>query len=79
MPEWLPIVIVALIAASGAWLSYLTAKRSGDSARIDTMTIRMDSMEKRNIMLVSYAQQLRQHILDGNPPPPPEWPIGLVN
>lgn len=79
MPDWLPIVIVALIAASGGWLTYLTSRRSSDSNRLDTLNTRVDKLEKRGVKLINYAQKLRQHIEDGNPPPPPDWPNDIFD
>ena len=31
-------------------------------------------LTEEKVALVDYAQQLRQHIIDGHEPPPPTWP-----
>lgn len=31
-------------------------------------------MDNREALYEDYARDLRQHILEGNPPPPPVWP-----
>ena len=38
---------------------------------------RIAVLEHRDRLLVDYAWQLRQHILDEKDPPPPAWPEGL--
>lgn len=38
---------------------------------------RIAILEHRDRLLVDYAWQLRQHILDEKDPPPPAWPEGL--
>lgn len=35
---------------------------------------RVESLERRIRILQDYANQLRTHIADGKPPPPPAWP-----
>ena len=37
MPEWLSIVIVAVIAASGGWLTFLTTRQSSANQRQEAM------------------------------------------
>ncbi len=38
---------------------------------------RVESLERRIRILQDYANELRAHIADGNPPPPPAWPKEL--
>lgn len=77
MPEWLPLVIVALIAASGGWLTYLTNKRSADAQRITALEQRLSRMERRDAAWQNYAQLLRQHINDEKGPPAPDIPLAI--
>lgn len=38
---------------------------------------KFETMERAiHTMLLPYVERLRQHILDGNPPPPPDYPEG---
>ncbi|GAA2008182.1 hypothetical protein [Nocardioides kribbensis] len=38
---------------------------------------RIDRLESAQRITIDYVHELRQHIVDGNPPPPPAWPEGL--
>lgn len=81
MPEWAYLIVIALIAASGGWLTYLTSKRTSDSARIAALEARVDAAERKAERAerkyrraVNYATKLRRHIDDELGPPPPDWP-----
>jgi hypothetical protein len=49
----------------------LRAGRAEDRARIT-------ALERHVRIQGDYIGQLRRHIADGNPPPPPAWPEGLI-
>lgn len=38
---------------------------------------RIEKLEQTQRVTIDYVHELRQHIVDGNPPPPPPWPGGL--
>lgn len=76
-------IIVAIVAASGAWLTvYFTrrqAERARTDARLTALEARNDLVNRRNFMLINYAQRLRDHIYQQKPPPPEEWPEDLYD
>jgi hypothetical protein len=39
---------------------------------------RIATLEKNQRIQGDYIGSLRKHIADGNPPPPPHWPDGLI-
>lgn len=45
--------------------------------RLDLSLARVDILDQRVRAAVDYAQQLRQDIIEGRPPPPRDWPVGL--
>lgn len=49
----------------------LRAGRAEDRARIT-------ALERHVRIQGDYIGQLRKHIADGHPPPPPTWPQGLI-
>ena len=87
MAEWwvgpLVTIIVAIVAASGAWLTIFFTRRQAERARTDArltaLEARNDLVNRRNFMLINYAQRLRDHIYQQKPPPPEEWPEDLYD
>jgi len=62
----------------------LTAHRAEQTERTARLEERMQKVDDRNHDLMrerdgyrNHAHELRAHIWDGKPPPPPEWPDGL--
>ena len=55
----------------------LVAHRSEQSARSTAQDERMNRLETYSDGYRNHAHELRAHIWDGNPPPPPEWPANL--
>lgn len=45
--------------------------------RMERLEARLDASVVRERIRDDYIAQLRQHIVDGNPPPPPVWPAEL--
>lgn len=52
-----------------------------EQARRDTKDAekeaRLVALEASQRILLDYVHDLRQHIADGKPPPPPKWPDGM--
>lgn len=78
------LVGVLITAGFGLLGAVLAARSKANSeliddlrAEVDRHAVRLERVETTNRLLVDYAEQLRQHIADGNPPPPPAWPAGL--
>lgn len=67
MSEWLLALIVAIVAAAGAY----TAARYG---RVGKLERRVDSLEARERKLWLYCRQLIDHIWRGRGAPPPTPP-----
>lgn len=78
MPDWFYGVLLALIAGSGAWLTFLTNRRSSDSQRLSALEKANAITNKRNIRLMNYATRLRKQVgdLGGEPE---EWPDDLYD
>lgn len=55
----------------------LNTKVEDQAEEITSQGHRIGVLEHRDRLLVDYAWQLRQHILDEKDPPPPAWPEGL--
>lgn len=43
-----------------------------------TQRTQISHLERNQRIQGDYIGQLRKHIADGNPPPPPAWPDGLI-
>ncbi|MGE0399956.1 MAG: hypothetical protein AB7T06_24790 [Kofleriaceae bacterium] len=67
-------VLVALIAASGAWL---TVNATRAAARLK----REDALQKRNLRIINYAQELRDVLSSrlGKDEKLPPWPDNLFD
>ncbi|GAB3118431.1 hypothetical protein [Glaciibacter psychrotolerans] len=64
-------MILAVVAAVGAWLS-------GRSKRIRELEARVEELEATNRAQWLYIQDLINHIYRGKPAPPPPPPEGLL-
>lgn len=82
-------ILTVLGAISAAFLTYRASNRklradSGlqmiDQLQEENVGLRAESARKdRTIRLQDdYIAALRRHIADGQPPPPPAWPTGLI-
>ena len=45
--------------------------------RLDLSIARVEILDQRVRAAVDYAAQLRKDIIEGRPPPPRDWPVGL--
>lgn len=61
----------------------LAGHRAATNERLVEQERRMNALEDRNHELMrerdayrDHAHELRSHIWDGKPPPPPDWPAG---
>lgn len=55
----------------------LARHRSAQDARATAQDERLNRLETYSDGYRNHAHELRAHIWDGNPPPPPEWPKDL--
>lgn len=55
----------------------LTARLDEQGAIIKQLQQRLSSLEERELLLRTYAEDLRNHIDRGIGPPPPPWPSNL--
>lgn len=46
--------------------------------KVEAVERRLDAATRRERMRDDYIMELRQHIADGKPPPPPAWPADLI-
>lgn len=81
------LTLVGVVAA--AYLTYRVSTRklrtdSGqqmiDQHQEDIVELRKEVAQLRRTQRIQgdYIGQLRKHIADGQPPPPPAWPDGLI-
>ncbi|GIE70718.1 hypothetical protein [Actinoplanes palleronii] len=82
--------ILTLLGVLGA--AYMTYRASNRKLRTDSgqqllnerqediVALRQENAELRRHRRIQddYIGQLRRHINDGSPPPPPAWPDGLI-
>ena len=68
------VIITGLIATVGTYWGTRQSSRATDHARIIALESRVDTLERRYVIVVAYAQVLRNWIFQGKPPPPPDWP-----
>lgn len=82
--------ILTLLGVLGA--AYLTYRASNRKLRSDTglqllnehqeeiaaLRKEVNDLRRMQRMQGDYISQLRRHIADGQPPPPPAWPDGLI-
>lgn len=87
-----PVVTGGLTLVGVMIASYLTYRASTRKQRSDTgqqmidqhqeditsLRGRVAHLEKTQRIQGDYIGQLRMHIADGRPPPPPKWPDGLI-
>lgn len=78
MAEWwvgpLVTLLVAALGASGVWLTVVVNRRSARESQLEVERRRNDYLSRRVIVLLNYAQRLRDHIYRREGPPPEEWP-----
>ena len=87
-----PIIGVAVTALGVVAAAYLTNRVSNRKLKSDAgqqmidqhqediaaLRTRVAQLERNQRIQGDYIGQLRRHIADGQPPPPPAWPDGLV-
>ena len=76
-----PIVTAAILAAAAAilasWFTYLSTRKTSDTARIKSLEERFDALTARHRLLWRFCQTLIVHINTGQPGPAPDWPPEL--
>jgi len=55
----------------------LRTYREDAGRRATAQDIRMDRLETNSDGYRAHIYELRSHIWEGSPPPPPAWPVGL--
>lgn len=81
------LTLVGVVAA--AYFTYRVSNRKlrADSGQqmidqhqedIKEMRAEIAALRRTQRIQGDYIGQLRRHIADGNPPPPPAWPDGLI-
>jgi hypothetical protein len=87
-----PMIVAAITALGVIASAYLTSRVSNrklaadssqqmiDQHQEDIAELRKEVAALRRTQRIQgdYIGQLRKHIADGNPPPPPAWPEGLI-
>jgi hypothetical protein len=64
--------------AENALIDQLQEERVNDAKRIDVVETRLNASLQRERIRDNYIHQLRDHIVQEKPPPPPDWPDGLT-
>lgn len=70
-------LLVAVLGASGVWLTVWTTRRAQQQSRLEIAEKRGDQKAAQARRMENYAAELRDHIYQGKPPPPPPWPDDL--
>lgn len=87
-----PLIVAAITTLGVVGAALLTSRVSNRKLRSDAGQQMIDQLQEENNKLRAdnvdlrkarriqddYIGQLRRHIADGNPPPPPAWPAGLI-
>ncbi len=87
-----PMIVAAITALGVIASAYLTSRVSNRKLRSDAGQMMIDQHQedaaamraetatlRRTVRIQDdYITALRRHIADGNPPPPPAWPDGLI-
>jgi hypothetical protein len=87
-----PIIGVALTVLGVLISAYLTSRVSNRKLKADSgqqmidqhqeeivsLRGRVGQLERTQRIQGDYIGELRLHIADGKPPPPPKWPDGLI-
>ncbi len=55
-----------------------SARATAQDERMNLLEARLDAVTEERDLLRKYAHELRGHIFDGHPPPPPDWPAGVA-
>jgi len=86
MAEWAVLIVTALIAGVGSWLTAWITRRNHIESRIEIISeenrVIREASHKRdqeNRALWLYTKELIDHIYKGKPPPPPEPPKIIVD
>jgi hypothetical protein len=79
LSTWVGPILIALIASSGAWLTWLVTRKSADRKALEEKQRMSDRKDKRIIRLTNYAQRLRTRIESDGPPPAEPWPDDLFD
>ncbi len=88
-----PLIVAAITSFGVIAAAYVTSRVSNRKLRSDAGHQMIDQLQEeirdlrtevaalRKLQRVQgdYISQLRQHIADGHPPPPPSWPAGLTS
>jgi hypothetical protein len=81
------LTLVGVVAA--AYFTYRVSNRKlkSDSGQqmidqhqeeIAALRVQLVTLERQQRIQGDYIGELRRHIADGRPPPPPAWPSGLI-
>lgn len=63
-------------AAQGL-IDQLQEERGEIRKELNAVQVELRAIRERELIRDDYIQELRNHIREGLPPPPPEWPEGL--
>lgn len=81
------LTLAGVLAASWFTFRASTRKQRADTSQqmidqhqedIAGLRARVSTLERTMRIQGDYIGQLRRHIADGQPPPPPKWPEGLI-
>ncbi len=87
-----PLIVAAITTFGVIAAAYLTYRVSNRKLKSDSglalidqhqediaaLRSRVAHLERTQRIQGDYIGQLRKHIADGHPPPPPAWPDGLI-
>lgn len=69
------VVVTALFALVAA---VLATRQKAQADLIDDLSAEVDGLKAQFRLQSNYIVDLRGHIFEGRPPPPPPWPDGMT-
>lgn len=77
----MPLFVLAGVLVTAAFTLFaaiLATRQKAQESLIDDLTAEVHGLKAQFRLQANYIVDLRGHIFEGKPPPPPAWPDGLT-